>query len=188
MATLILTAVGSAIGGPVGGAIGSIVGQYVDQTILFAPKPRQGPRLGDLAVQTSSYGTAIPRIFGTMRVAGTVIWATDLAEHRASSGGGKGRPKTIDYTYSASFAVALSARPILGVGRIWADGKLLRGAAGDFKSATGYRLYPGRRGPGGRSADRRRRRASARRPPSAGSPMPCSRISSSRIMATASRR
>jgi hypothetical protein len=143
MATLILTAVGSAIGGPVGGAIGSIVGQYVDQTILFAPKPRHGPRLGDLAVQTSSYGSAIPQIFGTMRVAGTVIWATDLAEHRGTSGGGKGRPKTIDYSYSASFAVALSARPILGVGRIWADGKLLRGAAGDFKSATGYRLYLG---------------------------------------------
>ena len=143
MATLILTAVGTAIGGPAGGAIGSIVGQYVDQTILFAPKPRHGPRLGDLALQTSSYGTAIPRIFGTMRVAGTVIWATDLAEHRGSSGGGKGRPKTINYSYSASFAVALSARPILGVGRIWADGKLLRGAAGDFKSATRYRLYSG---------------------------------------------
>ncbi|HEV2816070.1 MAG TPA: phage tail protein [Allosphingosinicella sp.] len=143
MATLILTAVGSAIGGPIGGAIGAIAGQYVDQNILFAPKPRHGPRLGDLAVQTSSYGAMIPRIFGTMRVAGTMIWATDLAEHRAASGGGKGRPRTINYSYSASFAVALSARPILGVGRIWADGKLLRGAAGDFKSATGFRLYIG---------------------------------------------
>jgi Putative phage tail protein len=142
MATLILSAVGSAVGGPIGGAIGSILGQAIDQRI-FAPKARHGPRLGDLSVQTSSYGTAIPRIFGTMRVAGTVIWATDLAEHRGASGGGKGRPKTIDYSYSASFAVALSARPILGVGRIWADGKLLRGAAGDFKSATGFRLYPG---------------------------------------------
>ena len=28
-------------------------------------------------------------------------------------------------------------------GRIWADGKLLRGAAGDFKSATGFRLHAG---------------------------------------------
>ncbi len=27
--------------------------------------------------------------------------------------------------------------------RIWADGKLLRGAAGDFKSRTGFRLYNG---------------------------------------------
>lgn len=143
MATLILTAVGTALGGPIGGALGALAGQYVDQTILFAPKARQGPRLGDLSVQTSSYGSAIPKLFGTMRVAGTVIWSTDLIEHRGTSGGGKGRPKTVDYSYSASFAVALSGRPILGVGRIWADGKLLRGAAGDFKSATEFRLYRG---------------------------------------------
>lgn len=49
----------------------------------------------------------------------------------------------MSYTYSASFAVALSGRPIRAVRRIWADGKLLRGAAGDFKSATGFRLHPG---------------------------------------------
>ena len=143
MATLVLTAVGQVIGGPIGGAIGSAVGQYIDQTILFAPKPRHGPRLGDLSVQTSSYGNAIPKIFGTMRAAGTVIWSTDLIESRAASGGGKGRPKTINYSYSASFAVALSGRPVLAIGRIWADGKLLRGAAGDFKSATLFRLHQG---------------------------------------------
>jgi hypothetical protein len=142
MATLILTAVGTAVGGPIGGAIGAIVGQSLDQR-LFAPKPRQGPRLGDLSVQTSSYGSPLPRIFGTMRVAGTVIWSTDLIETRSTSGGGKGRPKSVGYSYSASFAVALSARPILDLARIWADGKLLRGAAGDFKSATQFRLYHG---------------------------------------------
>ncbi len=142
MATLVLTAVGTMIGGPIGGAIGAIIGQQVDQNILFAPKPRQGPRLGDLSVQTSSYGAQIPKIFGTMRAAGTVIWATDLVEQKATSGG-KGRPKVTTYSYSASFAVALSARPVSSVRRIWADGKLLRGAAGDFKSATGFRLHRG---------------------------------------------
>lgn len=142
MATLILTAAGQAIGGPIGGAVGAVIGRSLDSAI-FAPKPRQGPRLGDLAVQTSSYGTAIPKLFGTMRVAGTVIWSTDLIERRATSGGGKGRPKTIDYSYSASFAVALSARPVLEVRRIWADGKLLRGDAGDFKSKAGFRLHQG---------------------------------------------
>jgi len=143
MATLVLTAVGTAVGGPVGGAIGSIVGQYIDQNVLFAPKARHGPRLGDLSVQTSAYGSPIPKIFGRMRVAGTVVWATDLIETRSTSGGGKGRPKTVAYSYSASFAVALSARPIRSVGRIWAEGKLLRGAGGDFKAATGFRLHLG---------------------------------------------
>ena len=142
MATLILTAVGSAVGGPVGGMIGALVGQQIDAQI-FKPKGRQGPRLGDLSVQTSSYGTAIPKLFGIMRVAGTVVWATDLQEHEDTSGGGKGQPKTTLYSYSASFAVAISARPVRDVKRIWADGKLLRGAAGDFKSETGYRLYRG---------------------------------------------
>lgn len=142
MATLLLTAAGTAIGGPIGGAVGALLGQQIDGR-LFAPKARQGPRLGDLAVQTSSYGSAIPKLFGTMRVAGTVIWATDLREERSKSGGGKGQPKTVNYSYSANFAVALSARPILAVRRIWADGKLLRGAAGDFKTATGFRLHLG---------------------------------------------
>lgn len=143
MATLVLGAAGFLVGGPVGGAIGSALGQSIDQRI-FAPKKRHGPRLGELSVQTSSYGSAIPKLFGTIRVAGTVIWATDLTEHRSTSGGGKGRPKTVNYSYSASFAVALSARAVLSVGRIWADGKLLRGAAGDMKSTcAGFRLHPG---------------------------------------------
>lgn len=142
MATLILTAVGTAVGGPLGGAIGAILGQRADAAI-FAPKAGSGPRLGDLAVQTSTYGTQIPKIFGTMRVAGTVIWATDLKEEKSTSGGGKGRPKTTSYSYSASFAVALSGRPARAVRRIWADGKLLRGTGGDFKTATGFRFHPG---------------------------------------------
>ncbi len=142
MATLVLTTVGTLVGGPVGGLIGAVVGQQVDQR-LFAPK-RVGPRLGDLSVQMSRYGQPIPKLFGTMRVAGSVIWATDLKETVQSDGGGKGKPKMTNYSYSASLAVALSARPIRAVRRIWADGKLLRGAAGDWKSELGaFRLYLG---------------------------------------------
>ena len=79
-----------------------------------------------------------------MRVAGTVIWATDLEESRSTSVGGKGRPSVTSYSYAASLAVLLSSRAILSVRRIWADGNLLRGAAGDFKSSVGaFRLYVG---------------------------------------------
>ena len=142
MATLVLTAVGTALGGPIGGALGSLVGQSIDQQ-LFGPGLRKGPRLGDLSVQTSSYGSPIPRLYGTMRVAGTVVWATDLKEEETVAGGGKGSAESIAYRYSASFAVALSSRPVIGVKRIWADGKLIRGAAGDFKVRTGFRLMTG---------------------------------------------
>ena len=63
MATLVLTALGSAIGGPLGGAIGALVGQQVDARI-FGPKGREGPRLKDLTISTSSYGQPIPRSSG----------------------------------------------------------------------------------------------------------------------------
>ena len=144
MATLVLTALGTAIGGPLGGAIGGLIGSSFDQAVLFKPKGREGRRLSELQLQTSSYGAQIPKLFGTMRAAGSVIWATDLKEKRNRSGGGKGRPSVTSYSYSASFAVALSARRVRAVRRIWADGNLLRGAAGDFKSGlNAFRLHLG---------------------------------------------
>ena len=142
MATLVLTAVGTALGGPIGGALGAILGQQADAA-LFAPKARVGARLSDLKVQTSSYGDAIPQIFGTLRVAGTVIWATDLIERRAKRSQGKGRPKVVEYSYSASLAVALSARPIGAVGRIWADGSLLRDSTGKLAETVTVRVHDG---------------------------------------------
>ncbi|MEZ0243824.1 MAG: phage tail protein [Sphingomonas sp.] len=142
MATLVLGTIGSVFG-PVGRAVGSLIGNVIDREILFKPAGREGPRLTELALQTSSYGAQIPKLFGTMRVAGSVIWATDLIEHRSKEGG-KGRPTVTNYSYTASFAVALSGRGVLAVGRIWADGKLLRGSAGDWKSGVGaFRLHPG---------------------------------------------
>ncbi|MES2442793.1 MAG: phage tail protein [Pseudomonadota bacterium] len=143
MATLVLSAAGRYLGGPIGQVIGATIGNYIDREVLFKPKGREGPRLTELAVQTSSYGTQIPKLFGTIRVAGSVIWSTDLIEHRTRDAG-KGRPTVTNYSYTASLAVALSARAVLGVARIWADGKLLRGAAGDFKAGIGaFRLHVG---------------------------------------------
>ncbi len=145
MATLVFAAAGRAIGGDIGQAIGAYIGQRIDQKLL-GPKGRQGPRLNDLAIQGSTYGAPIPRLYGANRVAGTVIWATELIESRRKVSAGKGQPKSTVYSYSVSFAVALSARPIAGIGRIWADGKLLRGAGGDFKTETGFRLHHGGEG------------------------------------------
>jgi Putative phage tail protein len=144
MATIVLTAVGSLFGGPLGAAIGATLGRAIDQRFLFAPKGRSGPRLSDMRLQTSSYGTSIPRLYGTMRVAGTVIWSTDLRESRQYQKGGKGKPSVTTYSYSASFAVAIASRPLAQVRRIWADGNLLRGSAGDFKTGIGgFRLVNG---------------------------------------------
>lgn len=143
MATLVFSAVGTLIGGPIGGAIGALAGRQVD-SMIFAPAARQGPRLTELTLSASSYGLGVPRHYGRVRAGGQVIWATDLVEQKNRQGGGKGRPATVTYAYSASFAVAVSSRPIAGVGRIWADGKLLRGSAGDLKVGGTVRIYQGR--------------------------------------------
>jgi len=142
MATLVFTAIGTVFGGPLGGAIGALIGRQVDSALIGSGS-REGPRLKELAASTSSYGSALPRYFGRMRAGGTIIWATDLVEHRDTQGGGKGRPSVTTYSYSASFAVALSSRPLQRIGRIWADGNLLRGAAGDLKTGGTIRVHAG---------------------------------------------
>lgn len=142
MATLVLTVVGGVIGGPIGAALGAVIGQQAD-AMIFKPKGREGPRLADLKVQASTYGQQIPRLYGTMRVAGSVIWATDLIEHRNRSGGGKNRPSVTTYSYTTSLAVALSSRRIRAVKRIWADGNLLRTSNGRFRERCIFRAYMG---------------------------------------------
>lgn len=143
MATLLFTALGTLIGGPVGGALGALAGRQVDNQLLSRGSAREGPRLTELSITTSSYGMPLARQFGKMRVAGQIIWSTDLVEHSERRGNGKGKPATTQYTYTASFAVALSSRSILNIGRVWADGKLLRGSAGDLKVGGLFRFQNG---------------------------------------------
>ena len=142
MATIVLSAVGTAIGGPLGGMAGALIGNQIDKAV-FGGGSREGPRLKELGITTSSYGMPIPRHFGTMRSPGSIIWATDLVESSEKAGGSKGAPSVTTYSYSTSFAVALASRPITRVGRIWADGNLLRGAQGDLKAAGELRIYNG---------------------------------------------
>ncbi len=142
MATLVLSAVGTAIGGPLGGALGALAGNQLDRALAGSPK-REGPRLKELAVTTSTYGSPIPRHYGRVRASGTVIWATDLKEMKEKTGGTKGSPSISSYSYSISFAVALASRPVKEVRRIWADGSLLRGSSGDLKVGGHFRLHRG---------------------------------------------
>lgn len=141
MATLIFSAIGTALGGPLGGVVGALVGRQVDNAIIGRGSV-SGPRLKELEITTSSYGAALGRHFGRMRVLGHIIWSTDLKETSETSGG-KNRPNVTTYSYSVSLAIALSSRPIISIGRIWADGRLLRGEAGDLKVGGTMRLYTG---------------------------------------------
>jgi len=157
VATLVLGAAGTAIGGSIGGAIlgvsaatvggliGSTIGSVVDSWIVSSLAPAQrieGPRLDTLRITSATEGAVIPRLYGRMRMGGNIIWATDFREEtrtttQGGKGGGGGKVKTTEYLYYASFAVALCEGPITGIGRIWADGKLM-----DTAGIT-WRWYPG---------------------------------------------
>ena len=89
------------------------------------------------------YGEPIPIISGRMRTAGNLIWTSGISETAATSGGGKRSGSTTNYIYSASFAVGLAARAIIGVGRIWADGRPVRDAGGGFVTPIVMRLHTG---------------------------------------------
>jgi len=179
MASLVLGAVGAAIGSTIPGTLLGMsfasIGWSIGSTLgsmLFSPKNKgqditqEGSRLGDLKVQSSTYGNPLPIFYGSMRAAGNVIWSTDIIETRhtstQSSGGGGGKGgggggggstvTTVSYTYSQSFAVAIGEGPITGVRKIWANGKLIYNLSDSASLATiaastsavsGIRVYTG---------------------------------------------
>src|SRR3546814_15184822 len=99
MATLVLTAVGTVFG-PVAGIAAGVIGFAGAQLFGAGGKSRQGPRLNDLAVQSSAYGTPLPRLYGMIRASGSGLWATDLGEPAHGSGGGEGKTQTTTYTHN----------------------------------------------------------------------------------------
>ncbi|MBI5130281.1 MAG: glycoside hydrolase/phage tail family protein [Rhodopseudomonas palustris] len=141
MAALVLSVAGAAAGavfGPAGAIAGriagAVIGNMLDQSLFGSGSRKvEGPRLADLDVMASTEGAPIPRVYGRARLAGQVIWATQLEEVIStddSSAGGKGfgggsTTTTTTYTYFANFAVGLCEGPIGRVARIWADGKPL---------------------------------------------------------------
>ena len=131
-----------------GWLIGSTVG-----SLLFGPDQPdiEGPRLRDLSVSSSAYGAPIPLIFGTMRVAGNMIWSPGIRERRTSQRvGGKGMGggrREITYSYYASFALGMAEGPAGDLVRIWADGKLIHDARGTNPDVSieglEFRFHPG---------------------------------------------
>ncbi|SMP11365.1 baseplate multidomain protein megatron [Shimia sagamensis] len=138
MATVILAAAGAAVGGAVGGGLagvssaaigqlaGATLGRVIDQKLMGAGSDViETGKINRFRLTGSAEGAAQARVFGRVRVAGQVIWATRFQESVSETGGGKGmpsQPKTRSYSYSVSLAIALCEGVILRVGRMWADG------------------------------------------------------------------
>lgn len=138
MAQLIIAAAGAAIGGATlgtgvvalgmtGPAIGWMAGSMVGAMLLKPPAP-QGPRLEDKKVSSSTYGNAIPVVWGTDRCAAQIIWSSDLIEHEEEVGGkGFGDGATI-YTYSVNVYICVCESPFAKPRyplRLWGNGRLI---------------------------------------------------------------
>ena len=147
MAQLVIAAAGAWIGGAVapgviafgvtGAQAGWIVGSLIGSA--FAPAQKSaGPRLADLSVGTSAYGTPIPYVIGTPRVAGQIVWASKKREiaTTTSQGKGGGGSEYTSYTYDMDMLLLLSDNVVTGVSRIWSNGKLVYNKAATADVAT----------------------------------------------------
>lgn len=147
MATLLL-ANAIAAANPFWAAVLTMGASYIDQS-LFGPKPpnTEGPRLDDLRLQCSTYGAPINKVYGTVRISGNVIWGTNFVEHKKTQkqGKGGGGSTSTTYSYTVSCAIGLCEGEILGISRVWADGKEVTDKfySTEGQSAINWTLYTG---------------------------------------------
>lgn len=116
------------------------------------------PRLGAMRVQQSSYGLALPIVYGRTRVTGNLIWYGDftaIAHTTTTSSGGKGgggvTQSNTTYTYEAAVMMALCEGPIGGVHSVWEGKKRYQDITKDEETTTALEqlrltLYDGQAG------------------------------------------
>jgi len=127
MARVALPVIGAAVGfyfgGPQGALwgwqIGSLAGSIVDPQII------QGPRIGEIAAQTSQEGGSRPIIFGlSPPFPGNIIFSGPprIVKKKKS---GKGGPKVVTESVFRTYAIGVCEGPIDGYIRIWRNGILV---------------------------------------------------------------
>jgi hypothetical protein len=139
MATIVLSAVGASLGAGFGGsvlglsgavigrAVGATIGRVIDQRLMGSgSRAVETGKVDRFRLSGASEGAPIGNVWGRMRIAGQIVWASRfLDQTTTSSSGGKGapsQPKVTEHHYSVSLAIALCEGEIARVGRIWADG------------------------------------------------------------------
>jgi hypothetical protein len=152
MATILLSAAGAALGSGFGGtvlglsgavigrAVGATLGRVIDERLMGrGSAPVQVGRVDRFRLMGAGEGQAVARVWGRVRLGGHVIWASRFQEAVTAVRGGKGvsRPKTLEFSYSVSLAVALCEGEIARVGRIWADGQEIAPGSLDMRVYTG---------------------------------------------------
>lgn len=134
MARLILSTAAAVTGyficGPMCAKVGWFIGDVAGAYLFPEQLPDiMGPRINDLRIMGSSEGAFMPRVYGTFRLGGNLIWFGGITEHKTttSSGGKGGGPSqsTTTYSYTADFAVGVCQGTINAINKIWANGELI---------------------------------------------------------------
>lgn len=101
-------------------------------------------KISNFTVATAEYGSTVPEILGTTRIAPNIIYYDDFTahEHRESQKtgkGGGGRMTTITYTYTVAVILAICEGAIKGIGKMWKDKNVYQYPNGDL----GLTLFKG---------------------------------------------
>ena len=135
MAVLLLQAAGAYLGGlfgPIGGAIGTaagaLAGYALDRALIDGTRRRPGPRLAGARPFSAEEGVAIPRLYGTARLGGAMIWAigvsrTESSEHAGRAARAARRSPSTAISPTSPSRCARARSP--AVRRVWADGREL---------------------------------------------------------------
>ena len=125
MARQVLPVVGAVVGAyfgnpQLGWAIGSAIGNAVDPQVL------PGPRIGEIAAQTSQEGGPRPIVFAlSPPIAGNIIYSAEPRIVRRKKSQGKGGPKVETESVYRTYAVGVCEGPITGFVRVWRNGILV---------------------------------------------------------------
>lgn len=133
--------VGFIYGGPAGAALGWSIGYGVGAAMFPRVTKQEQPLLHELRITGTEYGQPIPWVQGHFRLAPQIIWASDRrpVPHTTSQEGGKGGGDSVEtttYTYDVDLYFLLTDNPILGVSRIWEEGKLVYTALADSDATS----------------------------------------------------
>lgn len=120
---------GAAYGFSLGYSLGNLWGTFIGNT-FFRDTPHLNmeppPRPMENRVQTSTWGTAIPIQYGCGRMAGNVVYMSDIVEtvNRSRHRQEGTRYYEMEQLYTCTFAVAFCEGPVENISRIWLNRKV----------------------------------------------------------------
>ncbi|WP_176083410.1 glycoside hydrolase/phage tail family protein [Martelella sp. HB161492] len=146
MATILLQVAGTVAGsafGPIGAmagrAFGALAGSVIDSRLFGGGTTTQGQHLGAVRLGGVDEGAPLPRAYGSVRLGGTLIWATrfeevSIIERTGSKASGT---KTETFSYFGNFAFGICEGPIAAIRRVWVDGRELDLTTVEMRVYTG---------------------------------------------------